>query len=55
MAELGEREPIDVSASRAGEGVVVVPEIVEGGRTALGPSGDGNGQAPPRPEAPPPT
>jgi len=55
MAELGEREPIEVPASRPDEGVVVVPEIVEGRRTALGPSDDGNGQAPPRPEAQPPS
>ena len=34
--------------------VVVVPEVVDGGRTAPGHSGDGNGQAPRRPYTPPP-
>jgi len=55
MAELGEREPIEVPASRPGEGVVVLPEVVDGGRTGPGLSGgDGNGQAPRRPDTPPP-
>jgi hypothetical protein len=53
MAELGEREPIEVPALRPDEGVVVVPEVVDGGRAGPGPSGDGNGQAPRRPDTPP--
>jgi hypothetical protein len=32
---------------------VVVPEVVDGGHTGPGPSGDGNGQAPRRPDTPP--
>jgi hypothetical protein len=54
MAELGEREPIEVPTSRSEQGVVVVPEAVDGGRRAPGPSGDGNGQAPSPPSTPPP-
>lgn len=50
MAELGEREPIEVPATTQGDGGAFEP----GGN---GPGGGGNGQrqVPPRPEAPPTT
>ena len=48
MAELGEREPIEVPATTQGDG-----EVFEPGGNGRGAGGNGQGQVPPRPEAPP--
>jgi len=48
MAELGEREPIEVPAATQGDGRAFEP----GGNGQAG-GGNGQGQVPPRPEAPP--
>jgi cell division protease FtsH len=48
MAELGEREPIDVTASTQGDGLAFEP-----GGNGQGGGGNGQGQVPPRPDAPP--
>lgn len=48
MAELGEREPIEVPATTQGEGRAFEP-----GGNGQGGGGNGQGQVPPRPEAPP--
>ena len=48
MAELGEREPIEVPATAQGDGRAFEP-----GGNGQGGAGNGQGQVPPRPEAPP--
>ena len=48
MAELGEREPIEVPATTQGDGLAFEP-----GGNGQGGGGNGQGQAPPRPDAPP--
>jgi cell division protease FtsH len=48
MAELGEREPIDVTATTQGDGLAFEP-----GGNGQGGGGNGQGQVPPRPDAPP--
>ena len=48
MAELGEREPIEVAATTKGEGLAFEP-----GGNGQGGGGNGQGQVPPRPDAPP--
>jgi cell division protease FtsH len=48
MAELGEREPIEVPATTQGDGRAFEP-----GGNGQGGAGNGQGQVPPRPEAPP--
>ena len=48
MAELGEREPIEVPATPQGDGLAFEP-----GGNGQGGGGNGQGQVPPRPEAPP--
>ena len=48
MAELGEREPIEVPATTQGDGLAVEP-----GGNGQGGGGNGRGQVPPRPDAPP--
>ena len=48
MAELGEREPIEVPATTQGEGLAFEP-----GGNGQGGGGNGQGQVPPRPDAPP--
>jgi cell division protease FtsH len=48
MAELGEREPIEVPATTQGDGPVFEP-----GGNGQGGGGNGQGQVPPRPDAPP--
>jgi cell division protease FtsH len=48
MAELGEREPIEVPATTQGDGRAFEP-----GGNGQGGGGNGQGQVPPRPEAPP--
>jgi len=50
MAELGEREPIEVPAAPQGDG-----QTFEPGGNGRGGGGNGQGQVPPRPEAPPTT
>jgi len=48
MAELGEREPIEVPATPQGDGLAFEP-----GGNGQGGGGNGQGQVPPRPDAPP--
>ena len=48
MAELGEREPIEVPATTQGDGLAFEP-----GGNGQGGRGNGQGQVPPRPDAPP--
>ena len=48
MAELGEREPIEVPATTQGDGLAFEP-----GGNGQGGGGNGQGQVPPRPDAPP--
>ena len=48
MAELGEREPIEVAATTQGDGLAFEP-----GGNGQGGGGNGQGQVPPRPDAPP--
>jgi cell division protease FtsH len=48
MAELGEREPIEVPATPQGDGLAFEP-----GGNGQGGGGNGQGQIPPRPDAPP--
>ena len=50
MADLGEREPIEVPAAPQGDG-----QTFEPGGNGRGGGGNGQGQVPPRPEAPPTT
>lgn len=48
MAELGEREPIEVPSTPQGDGLAFEP-----GGNGQGGGGNGQGQVPPRPDAPP--